>query len=114
MKFEVSIADLRHRIQIGSIEITENENGFPIEQFIEKGNVWARVGDLSYRKFYSGATENNKDVTMFVIRYQSDFVKDTDLIKFNDITYKIDNVDNVDFKNTWLVIYASVLNRGVS
>ncbi|MBU3135063.1 phage head closure protein [Clostridium gasigenes] len=110
----VNIADLRHRIEVGELKSIENDNGFMAEEFISKGRPYAKVEDVSYKSLYNGATENISNTTKFIIRYKKNFVNDTDLIKFKGVIYRIINVDNVDFKNIWLVIYATIVNRNIN
>lgn len=112
------IGDMRDRIEIYSRRIgVPNFGDTSFDQthtLIE--TLWATVQTFQGNKTFTG---NNvfdgvdieaKIVEQFVIRYRDDIVV-SNIIKFNGNVYKIELVDNADFRKRFLYLYTSLLGE---
>jgi SPP1 family predicted phage head-tail adaptor len=95
----------RHRITFQEFIETTNENGFPVQEWIDVKTAWAMIKTLQGREYYEAATTQNENNVRFVIRYTSGINPDM-RIKYKDRAFEILSVINDDERNITLTIIA--------
>lgn len=97
--------ELRHRITIEYRVVTTNENGYETEIWKEYRKVWASVSNLSGREYFEAVAVKAEETVKFTIRY-TDAIDTTMRILFKDKRYNIVSVDNIKYRNRFIVIKA--------
>jgi SPP1 family predicted phage head-tail adaptor len=119
---DVNIGELNKRISIVSIEVTNNENGFEVEQEVEYLNCWCKVSNMSGTEIFKANADYSKVITRFLIRYRKDKIITTDMkVKFGkkivngeekDIYYNITYANNYNYSNEFLELIGEVVENG--
>jgi SPP1 family predicted phage head-tail adaptor len=95
----------RHRITFQEFIETTNENGFPVQEWIDVKTAWAMIKTLQGREYYEAATTQNENNVRFVIRYTTGINPDM-RINYKERTFEILSVINDDELNKTLTIIA--------
>lgn len=99
--------DLRHRIIIQRLEIMTTPNGFDVEDWVDWKTLWASKNNLSGKEFYTAKTVNEERTVKFRVRYHKD-LEELDSKKYRIVhdgrVYNITFIDNVMYRNEWLVL----------
>lgn len=110
------IGELRHKIIIQKLISGVNENGFPASVWVSHKTVWASVNNLSGREYFAAMAVQSGTMVDFCIRYLADIdarvniegVHTTEAfrIKFGNLIYDIDFIDNVKYARGYMNIKA--------
>ena len=95
--------DLRHRITVGRMATTTNENGYPVEHDTIICRVWASARDAGYREFFEAAASNLEDVVNFAIRYRPD-IEPGMWVEFEGQRREIMQVNGYDHLHDFLLL----------
>lgn len=103
----MDIGELRHRIELFKVEVIRDDFGQEWTELVNIGTVWAKVSNLHGNEYLAAATiQLHKEVT-FLIRYISN-VDEKTTIKFRNRNYNIQFVDNIKYRNEFLLIRAKL------
>lgn len=107
----MNIGQLNKPIRIGHIEAQINENGFPDgEKFVPEFTSWASIQNLYGREFWEAKAQQLEETIKFIIRYNKN-LSYNHVISFNNETYKIIHINNIDFANRFMEIKATILSK---
>ena len=106
----MNIGELRHRIKIQKMktEMT-NENGFPLsdsEKWDDYVIIWSAVYPLKGSEFWSAMAVHSENTVKFICRYNPSIGSDIRII-YNNRTFDITGVIDLDESHKWLLIYGS-------
>ena len=99
----MDIGELRHRIIIQKQEITTNENGFEEEEWVDYKTVWAGVNNLYGKEYFEAAAIQMENTVKFMIRYLVG-IEPSMRICFQSKSYNIISIDNIKYRNHFMVI----------
>lgn len=100
---DITPAMLKHKVRIERLELTQDDSGGQVRTWKLVSEVWA------YLKQTSGSERLQNDrltgIAGFTatIRYRSD-ISEVNRLIFNDKSYQIRSVDNIEFSNKWLTL----------
>lgn len=83
----------------------EDEDGYPIENWISFRKCWANIRGLKGREFYEAAAVQAQDDKVFTCRYFKGLTSRMH-IKYKDKKYNIKSINNLDERNEFYVIHA--------
>ena len=123
--FKVQTGELTTPIIIGHYEakteglINSNDDfdkyGNPVQKvFIKDFKAFAKINTANFTNndFYAAYEKQKQEDLKFIIKYNSKITYNN-YIRFNNTDYEIIYLDNVNQKNEWLVIRASVLTKNI-
>lgn len=98
-------SELKHKIRIERYTTEKNSTGIPIER-------WTLLCEPRSKVEFRSGSETNKNEgvqntlqLICTVRYNpNNIIKDTDRFVFDNKTFNISCVENVDYKNRWLRI----------
>lgn len=99
----VNTGNLRHRITIQKFEDGVNENGFPVQTWIDVKSVWADLKTVKGSEFYQAASAQAQNDIRFIIRYTTGVNSDM-RISYKDRLFNIISIINDDERNKTLTI----------
>lgn len=103
---------LRHRIKLQEKQITQNENGFLKESYINIGEFWAQINDVSAREFVASANLESKITTKIIVRYNEIFFKKNLRILHSGVYYYVESaLNDPEKENIFLTL---LCNSGVN
>lgn len=103
---------LRHRVKLQQKQSLQDENGLIHETYINIGEFWAKINDLSLREFLSSASLESKITTKIIVRYNEIFFQKNLRILHCGIYYYIEGALNDPEKEN---IYLTLLcNSGTN
>lgn len=105
----MEIGSLRHRVTLQKITVVRNPDGSFVEDWVDISTVWAAVSNLSGREFYAAAAVQAENTVEFTIRYFPE-VDTSERILFRQKAYNITAIDNIEYKNKYMVIKTQILN----
>ena len=108
--FNVNIGKLDKRITIQKFSTYQNENGFDVEDWQDYKTIWASINNLWGKEFYAAKAVNAENTVEFVVRYSRDLANINTKeyrIFWNNRTFNITFVDNIQYQNKWLKIKAN-------
>lgn len=106
----INSGDYRSQIKIYELVPSKNENGFPSDP--EKKLVlspYAKVKTTSGFTLIQNASDFEKAYTNFTIRYPNTSITRDMIIEYNNNTYTIEYLNNVDEANIELEIQAKLV-----
>ncbi len=104
----IKIGDLDKRIQIWTFD-KEKLYGEVIKTPKLLLECWAKTFNKSGTEVYQAQATWSNLITHFIIRYRKDIEIKTNMeIKFNDLTYDIQYVNNYNYSNEYLEIVGEV------
>lgn len=86
-------------------------NGKVIEQEVEVATIWAHIRNLTSKEYIQAGTINAELNIKFNIRYFRD-LNNTMRINYNNKTYEIVNIDNVDEANREMWLLGRCITNG--
>ena len=107
---DITAGMLRHKIAIERKQTTPDGVGGFTTAWTPIATPRAHVKDASGTERIQFERINAQARTRFTVRYRSD-VRESDRIVFRDVAYNIRHLDNLEYRNRWLVIDA---DRGVA
>lgn len=99
---------LNKRITIQQFSQTINENGFPVEEWVNIKSVWAMIKTVSGKEYMSAAQTQNENKTRFVIRHITDIHPDMRIV-FKNRVFEMQAIINDDEANKTLTIVCKEL-----
>ena len=95
---------MRNKIAIQEFVEGVNENGYPVEDWETKYELWAKIKTLKGSEFVKAATEVSEETYRFIVRYHGD-LHTKQRILFNNRLYDIQAVLNDDeLHNTQTIV----------
>lgn len=91
------------RITFQSFSEVLNENGFPVENWVDVKRVWSMIRTLKGTEYYQAATTQNENAMRFVIRYTTGLHPDMRVL-YNSRYFDIESIINDDEANKTLTI----------
>ncbi len=107
---DIIAADLRHTIEIQANNKTSNGSGGFVYLWATFATMKAAVKNPSGYERWSAERVDAVAKVKFTIRYRADVVEGNRII-FNGVLHNITFIDNLEYRNRWLVIDAE---RGVA
>lgn len=107
-KFNVKIGELNNIIAIGKNKITKKNGIIQKEEFIKEFQIHAKINHLLGSEFWSAYESQKQRTEKFIVRY-TDKITYNHIIQFKNNLYEIIDIDNVDYRNEWIVIKATLL-----
>lgn len=108
---KVKIGELDKRIQIGYMQVVQDNEGFDKDEFKKDYSAWSSIKNKSGSEFFKSGTDFNKKVTRFLIRYRKDKTIDENMkIKYKNTIYNIIFINNYSEDNRFIEIIAEVIN----
>lgn len=101
----MEIGSLNQRITFQDFNLTINENGFEVEEWLDFKTVWAGVSNLYGREYFDAAAIQMENTLKFTIRYLHGIDRAM-RIKFRDKFYNITSIDNIKYRNRFMEIKA--------
>lgn len=91
----------KHRIEFVAYE---RVGGLPTQQEVSKGFAWADIKTMKGNEYHAAALAGNVGKSRFIIRYRTD-IKPSYEIKFKEIRYKIESIENDDENNRTMTLF---------
>ena len=107
----INAGDYNKKISIYSIVIEEDDAGFKTKSKSVILNTYAKVKTTKGFTLIASNTDFEKAYTNFTIRYPKVNITRDMLIEYNNKTYSIEYLNNVDEKNIELEIQAKVVEK---
>lgn len=101
--------DLKYPIEVWKYNVSENEGGTPIEEFLLYKGTYAKMRVLSGSTTYESMGNLPFTNVEFTIRYDP-YVNYRCQVKYNSVFYKINHIQPLDRK-AWLVLNCVVYNE---
>jgi SPP1 family predicted phage head-tail adaptor len=96
---------LNTRIIIQKFTSYINENGFPVEEWVNLATVWSNKRGLSGREYYAAASVQSETEIIFTIRFMAGL--DTSMqILHGAVKHDIKSIIDRDGRRCWLEIHA--------
>ncbi|MBS4539822.1 phage head closure protein [Clostridium sp. D2Q-11] len=107
---KVNIGELNKRIAIVELIEGQDDEGFPLDEPIpvEIYKVWAKVTNKSGSEIFKSNSDYSKKITRFLIRYRKR-INESQKVRYNNILYDIQYLNNYNEENKWLEIIAEVV-----
>lgn len=107
----INAGDYNKKISIYEIVISEDDAGFKTKTKSVILNTYAKVKTTKGFTLIANNTDFEKAYTNFTIRYPHTLIARDMLIEYNDKTYSIEYLNNVDENNVELEIQAKVVEK---
>ncbi len=107
----INAGDYNKKISIYQIVISEDNAGFKTKSKSIVLNTYAKVKTTKGFTLIMNNTDFEKAYTNFTIRYPKVNITRDMLIEYNDKTYSIEYLNNVDENNVELEIQAKVVEK---
>ena len=109
---DVTIADLRWKIQIQNKEATGETDpmGGVITDWVTVATPWAKIKPMTGREQYRADKLNATGMTQVIIRYRSD-LNETMKVVYKGEDYQIRSIIDIEEKRQWLEL---MIEKGVS
>lgn len=107
----INAGDYNKKISIYQIVISEDNAGFKTKSKSIVLNTYAKVKTTKGFTLIMNTTDFEKAYTNFTIRYPKVKITRDMLIEYNDKTYSIEYLNNVDEENVELEIQAKVVEK---
>lgn len=107
----INAGDYNKKISIYQIVISEDNAGFKTKSKSIVLNTYAKVKTTKGFTLIMNNTDFEKAYTNFTIRYPKVKITRDMLIEYNDKTYSIEYLNNVDENNVELEIQAKVVEK---
>ena len=101
----MSIGELRHRITLVELRITEDMYGNQTKEWVEVANLWAKASNLYGKVYFTAASIHLEKMVVFTIRYRAGLNEEM-IIRFKGKQYNIQFIDNIKYRNEYLEIKA--------
>ena len=105
----INAGDYNKKISIYQIVISEDDAGFKIKSKSIILNTYAKVKTTKGFTLIANNTDFEKAYTNFTIRYPRKEITRDMLIEYNNKTYSIEYLNNIDENNVELEIQAKVV-----
>lgn len=105
----INAGDYNKKISICQIVISEDDAGFKIKSKSIILNTYAKVKTTKGFTLIANNTDFEKAYTNFTIRYPRKEITRDMLIEYNNKTYSIEYLNNIDENNVELEIQAKVV-----
>ena len=106
---DIKIGELRHQVIIQEQLLTDDGSGGQDITWPTLYSPWAGIKQMSAGELYQHEKLETQATHKFTMRYDSR-LKETMRILFRDELYNIKGIDNLEFRNQWLIVIAK---RGV-
>jgi SPP1 family predicted phage head-tail adaptor len=107
----INAGSYNKKISIYAIVISEDDAGFKTRSKSVILNTYAKVKTTRGFTLIASNTDFEKAYTNFTIRYPKVEITRDMLIEYNDKTYSIEYLNNIDEKNIELEIQAKVVEK---
>ena len=98
-------SELKARVKFERFTINKNAAGIPVESWTTLWEPRAKVEHISGNEnLKNEGVQNTLQINVYVRYNPTIDIKDTDRLTFNNKTYNISCVEDVGFKNKWLLI----------
>lgn len=105
----MNIGKMNKRITIQKFTVTQNDNGFDVEEWADYKTIWASANNLFGKEFYAAKAVQAEKTVEFTVRYGK-YLENIDTknyrIAWNGRFYNITFIDNIQYKNTFVKIKA--------
>lgn len=102
--------EFNRRIVIQNFTTATNENGFREEKWVDYKTRWAKVENLKGREYWAAKAVQSETTIEFTIRHMKELeAKDSTKkyrIKFNETLFNITFIDNIYYRNKFMIIKA--------
>lgn len=102
---KVNVNEFNHQIVIENFIVTENDRGFPVEEWQTYYSCRAKVNNLFGKEYWSAKAVQSENTVEFIIRYAK-ALKDIDTkkyrINFNNKYFNITSIDNILYQNKYI------------
>lgn len=106
----INSGDYRNQIKIYELVPSKNDNGFPTEPAKKLIlSPYAKVKTTSGFTLIQNASDFEKAYTNFTIRYPNKLITRDMIIEYNNKTYTIEYLNNIDEANIELEIQAKLV-----
>lgn len=112
----MNIGELDKRIIIQKLTTSQDDNGFPLETWIDHKTLWSGVSNLSGREYFSAMAVQMENTVKFKIRYFKDLDSTINLessnttkvfrIQYNKTIFSITSIDDLKMKHISMEIKA--------
>lgn len=104
-----SIGDMRTRISLEnrSISAPNFDTVAFDENYTQIIETWAKVETEFNNRIFDGIAIDAIPSHKFTIRYRDDITSET-RIRYSDVLYRIQKTDNLEMRNEYLILYASI------
>lgn len=102
-------SDMDQRITFLNPPGGQDEDGYPINEWMDHITVWASLKTLKGRSFYAAAGTNLQNNRMFEIRYRKN-VDDSMRVKWRGVDHSIISLEDDDGQKKSMIIYCKVVN----
>lgn len=99
--------ELNRKISIQEHTTTINENGFPVENWIDIATFFAKVENTNGSKYFNANSEDLKKNTKFTIRYNSILNSKFGSklrVLYNNKSYTVQYMNDIDEKHEFVEI----------
>ena len=98
----INAGKYKHRITVYKLGTEKDADGFSVASETRVGSYRAAVNTTSGMTLIKSNTDFEKAYTRFTIRYPKAELERGMIVNFNGTRYKIEYVNNIDYKNTEL------------
>ena len=102
---------LRHRVEIGQTTNIINANGYPVKSDAVICSPWAGIADGNDGYGFAANADNAESKLIFIIRHFSGISAGM-WVAWQGKKYRIESVSEYDFRQRYLRLEASALERG--
>lgn len=106
---DIKAGDLRHQVLIQQQSLVDDGSGGQALTWPDFYSAWSGIKQLSAGEMYQHERLETQATHKFTMRYDSR-LKETMRISFRGELYNIKGIDNVEFRDKWLIVIAK---RGV-
>lgn len=107
---KVGVNELKHKIIIEHFTWTENDRGFPVEDWQPYYPCRVKINNLYGKEYWSAKAVQSENTVEFTVRYAK-VLKDIDTknyrINFDDKYFNITSIDNILYENKYIKFKAT-------
>ena len=107
---EIDIGELNKKIEIIDFNFGEDEIGQDIREEMPHKKIWAKVEQTESKETVKNLKNEAQEEKEFTIRYRKG-IKKTMKIRYREKNYDITSIKNVDEKDQFLILKATVIEE---
>lgn len=100
---KINPAEFRHTIKIQRLVSNVDDDGLSRNEWFDVFTVKSKISNVKFEEILLGQGEGTKDIKTFYIRYRKG-IKRTDKIIFNNESYNIKSLNDIENKGFYLAI----------
>ena len=107
---EIDIGELNKKIDIIDFDYGEDEIGQDVREEMSNQKMWAKVEQTESKETVKNLKNEAQEEKEFTIRYRKG-IKKTMKIRYREKNYDITSIKNVDEKDQFLILKATVIEE---